>query len=123
MKTLLRIVLNAVALLVAAHLVPGIHYQQEGILLLLLAGLVMGVVNLFVKPLVVLLSLPLIVVSLGFFYLVVNGLMLQLVAVILPELSIAGCFPAILGGIVIGVFNWAMQALFFDDKKGNGSRG
>jgi len=118
MRILLRIVLNAVALLVAAHLVPGIHYQQEGILLLLLAGLVMGVVNLFVKPFALLLSFPLIVVTLGLFYLVVNGLMLQLVAVILPELSIAGCFPAILGGIVIGTFNWVMQSLFFDKKEG-----
>jgi putative membrane protein len=119
-KSLLRIVLNAVALLVAAHLVPGIHYQPEGLLLLLLAGLVMGVVNLFVKPLAVLLSLPLIVITLGLFYLVVNGLMLQLVAWILPDLTIAGCVPAVLGGIVIGVFNWAMQALFFDREGGKG---
>ena len=120
MRVFARIALNGVALLVAAHLVPGIHYRPDGILLVLLAGLVIGAINLLVKPVAVLLSLPLIVLTLGIFYLVVNGLMLQLAAWILPELSIAGCLPAILGGIVMGVFNWMVQAMFFDaSKKGS----
>ncbi len=119
-RALLRIVLNGVALLIAAHLVPGISYQQENILLILLAGLVMGAVNLLVKPLVVFLSLPLIVVSLGLFYLAVNGLMLELVDWILPELTVEGCFPAVLGGIVIGLFNWAVETLFFSRGKSRG---
>jgi len=115
LKILARILLNGLALLVAAHLVPGITYEPGGFLILLLAGLAMGAVNLLVKPLVVLLSLPLIVLSLGLFYLVVNGLLLQLVDFLLPQLSVEGCFPAILGGIVIGVFNWAVQMIFFRD--------
>lgn len=114
MKIFLRIALNGVALLVAAYLVPGIHYEQEGILYVLVAGLVIGAINLLVKPITVLLSLPLIVLTLGLFYLVVNGLMLQLAAWILPALTVSGCLPAILGGIVMGALNWLAQTLFFE---------
>ncbi|MCB1032309.1 MAG: phage holin family protein, partial [Acidobacteria bacterium] len=98
MQAFLRIVLNGVALVVAAHLVPGIYYRPEGFLYVLLAGLVIGAINLLVKPIAVVLSLPLIVLTLGLFYLVVNGLMLQLAAWILPQLTVNGCFPAVLGG-------------------------
>lgn len=118
MKTFLRIALNGVALLAAAHLVPGIHYQPEGIVYILLAGLVIGLINLVVKPVAVFFSFPLIVITLGFFYLVINGLMLQLAAALLPDLSVAGCLPAILGGIVMGLFNWGVQILFGKDKNG-----
>ncbi len=121
MKVFLRIALNGVALLVAAHWVPGIHYRQEGLLYILLAGLVIGALNLLVRPLAVLLSLPLIILSLGLFFLAINGLMLLLAAAILPELRIDGCLPAILGGIVMGCFNWAVHALFASTKNSGGS--
>jgi putative membrane protein len=109
LRALLQIVLNGLGLLLAAHLVPGIHYQG-GLLYLLLAGLVIGLINLLVKPLVTLLSLPLIILTLGLFYLAVNGLMLYLAAGLLSGLSIDGCLPAILGGLVMGLFNWAVRA-------------
>jgi putative membrane protein len=114
-KALARILLNGLALIVAAHLVPGIEYRQDGILVLLLAGLVVGAVNLLVKPVAVFFSFPLIVVTLGLFYLLINGLLLQLVDFFVPQLTVQGCFPAILGGLVIGLFNWAVQVLFFRD--------
>src|SRR5579863_1825538 len=111
MRALLQVVLNAVALFVAAEVVPGITYHG-GIVYLLLAGLVLGLINLIVKPLVTLLSLPLIVVTLGLFYLAINGLMLYLAAWLMPaHLHVAGCMPAIIGGLVIAVVNWAVRAL------------
>jgi putative membrane protein len=111
MRALLQVVLNAVALLVAAYLVPGITYRG-GVVYLLLAGLLLGLINLIVKPIVTLLSLPLIVVTLGLFYLVINGLMLYLAAKFMPgHLQIDGCGTAILGGIVIALFNWVVRAL------------
>jgi putative membrane protein len=111
MRALLQIVLNAVALFVAAEVVPGISYRG-GIIYLLLAGLLLGLINLIVKPLVTLLSLPLIVVTLGLFYLAINGLMLYLAAWLMPNhLQIAGCMPAIIGGLVIAIVNWAVRAL------------
>jgi len=112
MRALLQIVLNGVALLIAAKLVPGIVYNGD-LLQLLLAGLVLGLLNLLVKPIVTLFSFPLIVLTLGLFYLVVNGLILMLAAALLPHqlLQVHGCLPAILGGLVIALFNWAVRAL------------
>lgn len=112
-RALLQVVLNGVAILIAAYLVPGIVYTGD-LLYLLLAGLVLGVINLVVKPIVSFLSLPLIVLTLGLFYLVINGLMLYLAAYVLDGLAVDGCLPAILGGLVIGVFNWLVRAFTED---------
>lgn len=109
LRALLQVVLNGIAVLIAAKLVPGIHYTGS-LPYLLLVGLVMGLLNLLVKPLALLLSLPLIVVTLGLFYLVVNGAMLYLADLLLKDLRIDGCLPAILGGVVIAVFNWVVRA-------------
>jgi putative membrane protein len=110
MRALLQVVLNALALWLAANLIPGISYTG-GLVWLLLAGLVLGLLNLLVKPILTFFSLPLIVLSLGLFYLVINGLVLYLAAILLPHhLHVAGCGTAILGGLVIGVFNWALRA-------------
>jgi len=110
MRALVQIVLNGVAVLVAAYLVPGISYTGS-LLSLLLVGLVIGLINLIVKPIVTVLSLPLIVVTLGLFYLVINGLMLWLAALLLPHtLQVSGCGAAILGGLVIALVNWLVRA-------------
>jgi putative membrane protein len=111
MRALLHVVLNAVALWIAAHLVPGIHYHGT-IVYLLVAGLVLGLLNLLVKPIVTFFSLPFIVLSLGLFYLVINGLILYLTSLLLPRvLTVDGCGAAILGGVVIALFNWLVHAI------------
>ena len=115
LRTLLQIVLNGVALLIAARLVPGIHYQGS-LLYLLIAGLVIGLINLIVKPIVSFFSFPLILVTLGLFYLVINGLMLYLADALLAGLRVDGCLPAILGGTLIAAFNWIVRAFTADDK-------
>lgn len=109
LRALLQIVLNGVAVFIAAYFVPGITYTG-GLLYLLLVGLVIGVINLFVKPIVSFFSFPLIVVTLGLFYLVINGLMLYLAASVLEGLEVEGCGAAILGGLVIALFNWVVRA-------------
>jgi putative membrane protein len=82
----------------------------------LIVGLVFGLVNLLVKPIVTLLSLPLIVLTLGLFYLAINGLMLWLASYFLSGLRIDGCLPAILGGLVIAAINWLVRALERDER-------
>lgn len=104
-RSLAQIALNGLGVFLAAWLIPGIDYQG-GVFYLLLTGLVIGLINLLVKPLVSLLSLPLIMLSLGLFYLVINGAMLLLAAALLDGLTVDGCLPAILGGLVLGLFNW-----------------
>ncbi len=108
-RALVQVVLNGLALLLAAWLVPGVAYEG-GLLYLFLAGLVLGLINLLVKPLVTLLSLPLLVLTLGLFYLVINGAMLWLAAALLDGLRVDGCGAAILGGLVIALFNWLVRA-------------
>jgi putative membrane protein len=107
-KALAQIALNGVAILVAAQLIPGIDYSG-GIPYLFLAGLVLGAINLLVKPLVTLLSLPMIVLSLGLFFLVINGAMLWLAGQLLSGLTVEGCLPAVLGGVVLAAFNWFLR--------------
>jgi putative membrane protein len=113
LRALLQIALNGVAVLIAAYLVPGIVYTGS-LPYLLLVGLVMGLVNLIVKPIVTFFSLPLILVTLGLFYLVINGLMLYVAASLLDGLQVHGCGAAILGGLVIAVFNWLVRAFTKD---------
>lgn len=114
-RAIAQIALNGLAILLAAWLVQGIDYQG-GILYLLLAGVVIGVINLLVKPLVTLLSLPLIVLSLGLFYFVINGAMLMLAASLLDGLTIDGWLPAILGGVVLALFNWLVRIVKSEEK-------
>jgi putative membrane protein len=113
LRALVQIALNGVAVLIAAYLVPGITYDGS-YLYLLLVGLVIGLINLFVKPIVTFFSFPLIVVTLGLFYLVINGLMLYLADALLDGLNVDGCLPAILGGLVVAVCNWLVRAFTKD---------
>jgi putative membrane protein len=109
-RALLQIILNGIGVFVASQLVPGIHYTGTWGFLLVV-GLVMGIVNLLVKPIVTFFSFPLIVLSLGLFFLVINGLMLWLAAALMPNhLRVDGCVPAILGGLVIAILNWLVHA-------------
>jgi putative membrane protein len=102
--------LNGVGVFVASRLVPGIHYTGTWEFLLVV-GLVIGIVNLLVRPIVTFFSFPLIILSLGLFFLVINGLMLWLAAVLMPHhLRVDGCVPAILGGLVIAILNWLVHA-------------
>ncbi|HKV07951.1 MAG TPA: phage holin family protein [Thermoanaerobaculia bacterium] len=114
-RALLQIVLNGVAVFLAAYFVPGIVYTGD-LLSLLLAGLVIGLINLIVKPIVSFFAFPVIVLTLGLFYLVINGLMLWLAAYFLADLRVDGCLPAILGGLVIAVFNWVVRAFTPESK-------
>lgn len=114
-RALLQIVLNGVAVLLAAYLVPGIVYTGD-LLYLLVVGLVIGLINLIVKPIVSFFAFPVIVLTLGLFYLVINGLMLWLAAYFLADLRVEGCLPAILGGLVIAVFNWVVRAFTPESK-------
>ncbi len=104
-RAALHIAVNALALYLAGQWIPGI-YVSGGWQTLAVAGLVLGLINLIIKPIVKLLSLPLIFLTLGLFYLVINGLMLLLAAYLLDSVRIDGCMPAILGGVLVAVGNW-----------------
>ncbi len=99
---IIRLFVNAVALWVAAYLVPGIQLSGEFGPVLLVAA-VFGLVNALIKPIVLLLSLPVVILTLGLFTLVVNALMLMLTAYLMASLSVAGFWAALLGSLLISV--------------------
>ncbi|MDB5372807.1 MAG: phage holin family protein [Belnapia sp.] len=105
-----RTFITAFALWAATELVPGI--EVRGLLRLLLAALVFGLVNAVVRPVLVLLSLPLTIVTLGLFLLVVNAAMLGLTALLLPGFRVDGFGAALLGAIVVSVVSWAATRVF-----------
>jgi len=93
--------INAAALYVAASLIPGV--TVEGTSALLFAALVIGLVNAVIRPILVFLTLPITVLTLGLFYFVLNGLMLYLAAALTPGFALAGLGSAIVGALVMSI--------------------
>jgi putative membrane protein len=106
-KLLLRLLVTALSLWVATRFVPGISFVGENYAALLGVALVFGVVNIVVKPILSLFSLPVVLVTLGLFLFVINGLMLMLTSYLSSRLGlgfhVAGIIPAILGSLVVSV--------------------
>jgi putative membrane protein len=101
---LIRAVVSALALWLAAVLVPGIGFSGVGSLIL--AALLLGLVNALVKPVVLVLTLPLTILTLGLFLLVVNAAMLGLVGALIPGFEVDGFWPALLGALVVSLVSW-----------------
>lgn len=116
MRLLIRWVINAIAIWVAIELVPGIEHTGSGASLLLIA-LVFGLVNALIRPLLTLLTCPLIIVTLGLFVLVVNALMLGLTAWLVPSLTVEGFWPAFWGAIIISVVSSLISMLIKDERE------
>jgi len=116
MKILLSIVANAVALMATAYVVPGITFGGSWVQLLV-AGAIFGLLNLIVRPIAMLLSLPFLVLTLGLFYFVLNGLLLWGFSQFMPGYHVSGLWAGILGSLVIMVVNWIVHALFGGAKK------
>jgi putative membrane protein len=111
MMIIVRILLNGLGLWAASQLLPGIHYQGD-LWYLLLAGLVIGALNLLVKPLVTLLSLPLVLVTFGLFFLVINGFLVWLADKLLDGLVVDSFLWAMAGGLFLAIWNMVLRALF-----------
>lgn len=113
-RFIFRVLFAAAGLWLADRLVPGI--SSDGWMTLIIAGLLLGIVNAVVKPVVVVLTFPITILTLGLFLLVVNAAMLGLVAWFLDGLVVRGLLAGVLGSIVVGVASWAGQVLIGDGK-------
>lgn len=98
-----HLLLTAGLLLLMAHLVRGV--QIEGWGSAIIGAIVLGVVNAVVKPIMIVLTLPLTVLSLGLFLLVINALMLGLMAALVPGIRVQGLWPALVGSVVLTLLN------------------
>lgn len=103
-----HLIVSAALLLVVANAVRG--FRISGALAAMLAALVLGLVNAFVRPIAIVLTLPLTFVTFGLFLLIVNGLMLKLVAALVPGFRIDGFTPAIWGSIILTLLNLLIEA-------------
>ncbi|MBI5576243.1 MAG: phage holin family protein [Deltaproteobacteria bacterium] len=107
MPFLVRMGANAIAILLIAYLLPSVM-SADGALAALAAAFVLGLVNAVVRPIFVLLTLPVTVVTLGLFLLVVNGLLLLLVSSIVPGFHVSGFPGAVAGSLLISVISWIL---------------
>lgn len=99
-----RMLIAALGLWIASAIVPGMEFRGTGTLLL--AALLLGLVNAVVRPLLVLFTLPITILTLGAFLLVVNAAMLGLVAALLDGFALDGFASALLGSIVVSLTGW-----------------
>lgn len=123
MNLLVRLLVNAVALAVAAWLIPGITLDEgatntDRAITLAIVAAIFGLVNAFIRPVVKLLALPLIILTLGLITFVINALMLLLTSWITANLDVEfhveGFWPALIGALVITVVGWALDAILPD---------
>jgi putative membrane protein len=125
---LIRVVINAITIAVVASLLPGIRVLNDSIGTLLIIGLVFGTINAILKPILLLISLPFVILSLGFFVLVINACMLSLTASLLPNrLQVDSFLTALIAGICISIVTAILERVFGihksdengDDKQGS----
>lgn len=104
----IRFCIVALGLWLASEMVTGIHISTTGTLLG--AALILGIVNSVIRPIIIIFTLPISVISMGFFLLVINAGMLGLVAWLFKNFTIDGFWPAFWGAIIVGLTSWVGSA-------------
>ena len=108
MFLLIRLIINMVAILIISYLFPRV-IKVDGFWAALIAALLLGIVNAIIRPILVLLTLPITILTLGLFLLVINGLMLWLVSVFVKGFQVNGFWGAVLGSILISIVSWILS--------------
>jgi len=114
-KFIVRVIFGALGLWIAAKYVDGISFSDNTTLIL--AAVLLGVVNAFVRPVVFILTLPLTIVTLGLFLLIVNAAMIGLVSVFLRGFEVHGLIPGVLAAVITGVTSWIGGMILRDDRR------
>ena len=114
-KFLVRAVFGALGLWIASRFVDGVHFSDNGSLIV--TAVLLGIVNAFVRPIVVVLTLPLTILNLGLFLLIVNAAMIGLVAMMLSGFQVRGLIPGVLAAIITGVCAWIGGMIIRDDRR------
>ena len=110
MKILVKWLLCAAALLGVAYVYSGVQVQSFGSAMI--AALVIGLLNTIIRPILVILTLPVTIITVGLFLLVVNGIMLSLVAWMLPGFDITGFWDAVWGALIVSIVSGIGSAIF-----------
>jgi putative membrane protein len=111
-KFLLSWVINTLAVIIAVYTVPGIHFKDTSLLTPIIASLVLGVLNAFIRPIMMFVALPLLIFTLGLFRFVINALLLYLVGIVLrTHFQVDGFWAAFWGALVISVVSLVLHSL------------
>lgn len=108
-------ILNAVALMAVAYLMPSI--KVTSFVSALFAAFALGLVNTLIRPVLTFLTLPISVLTLGFFYLVLNGLLFWMVGKVLEGFTVDGFWAAVFGGLLYGLISWLLALIIPFGKK------
>ncbi len=114
-KLILRLLINAASIWVAAHFIDGITLDTNNLVGVAIVALIFGFANAIIKPILKFFSFPFIVLSLGLFTLLINAALLWGTAALTSALSVQGLMPAVFGSIIIGLVSWVLS-IFVDDK-------
>jgi putative membrane protein len=115
MKLLLSWLFNALALLLVAHFIPDIH--MAGLDVALIAAAVIGLVNMLIRPILVIFTLPITMLTLGLFILVINGFLFWGVGYYLQGFEVRTIMAGIIGSLLYSLFSWAIASLLISKKR------
>lgn len=114
MKFILRWLVNTIGLLVTAYLIPGIRFETY--ITALVAALVLGIINAIIRPILMVLTLPINILSLGIFTLFINAFLFWLASRLVPGFSIVDYSTAFWAALVYSLISWFTGAIFSDKK-------
>lgn len=106
MKIFFQWLISTLAILVAAYIVPGVMITPVGALI---AAVVLGALNLFIRPIILILTLPITILTLGLFSLVINALLVMLASYLVPGFFVAGFWPAFFFALALTIINWVFH--------------
>ena len=109
MKTLIHFLVSALAILITAYILPGAHV--DGLVSALVLAVILAAINMFVKPVLLVLTLPITVMTLGLFMFVLNALLIMLAGAIVPGFSVDGFWSALLFSIILVIVNAILGGL------------
>ncbi|MCF7885091.1 MAG: phage holin family protein [Candidatus Marinimicrobia bacterium] len=112
---LARLIITMIALLVTAQVVPGIHVS--GIGAGLFAAAILGIVNVILKPILIIFTIPITLFTFGIFLFIINGLMLWITSEIVPGFWISSLGAAVIGSIVLSIVNWLINSILEENRR------
>ena len=109
MKFLVKWLISTLAIIIAAYLIPAV--EVETLVAALIAALVLGLINMFLKPILIILTLPINILSLGLFILVINAVLVILTSLIVPGFNVVGFWWALLFALVLSLITFVLNRL------------
>ncbi len=109
MQLIFRLLINALAILAVAYFVPGV--AVTGFYTALIVALVLGLLNVIIKPILLILTLPITILTLGLFTFVINALLFWFVGTVIKGFTVEGFVPAFIGALIVTVIGWVGQSI------------